>query len=71
LHEIVAPTLVLTGDKEAPYLGVVSEAIAYAIPNARRVVLNGGGHLINLSRPAEFNAAIINYLNAVDRPQNP
>jgi pimeloyl-ACP methyl ester carboxylesterase len=71
LREITLPTLVLTGDREAPYLRVMSEAIAYAIPNSTRVVLTGGGHLINLSRPAEFNAAVLNYLNAVDRSQNP
>lgn len=71
LHEIKAPTLVLTGDREAPYLRVQSDAIAYAIPNSSRVVLSGGGHLINLGRPAEFNAAVINYLSTFDRAQTP
>lgn len=69
LHEITAPTLVLTGDREAPYFMVMADAIAYAIPKAKRLVLSGGGHLINLSRPAEFNAAVVNYLTTLDRPQ--
>lgn len=62
LREIAVPTLVITGDRESPYLHIMSEVIAYAIPNATRVVLVGGGHLINLSRPREFNAAILGYL---------
>jgi 3-oxoadipate enol-lactonase len=71
LLEITAPTLVLTGDREAPYLRVMADAIAYAIPNSTRIVLGGGGHLINLSRPAEFNTAVLNYLTSLDRPKNP
>lgn len=69
LREITVPTLVLTADREMPYLRVVSEALAYAIPNATRLVLGGGGHLINMSRPVEFNTAVLNYLAALDRPQ--
>lgn len=67
LHEIIAPTLVLTGEREAPYLKVMAEALAYAIPNTTRLVVPGGGHLINMSQPAAFNAAILNYLAGLDR----
>ena len=67
LHEIKSPTLVVTGDKEAPYLKVFAETIAYAIPNATRLVLPGGGHLINMSRPVAFNAAVLDFLAGLDR----
>jgi pimeloyl-ACP methyl ester carboxylesterase len=66
LSSIQAPTLVLTGDAEIPYLRVVAEALAYAIPNARRVVIPGGGHMVSLSQPAAFNAAVLDFLASVE-----
>jgi 2-succinyl-6-hydroxy-2,4-cyclohexadiene-1-carboxylate synthase len=67
LREIQAPTLVLVGDKELPYLKVVAEALGYGIPNATKVVIPGGGHLINLSQRAAFNQAVLGFLATHDR----
>ncbi|MDQ3998226.1 MAG: alpha/beta hydrolase [Gemmatimonadota bacterium] len=68
LREIRVPTLVLTGDREMPYIKVVAEALAYGIPNAKRVTVRGGGHLINASQPAAFNDAVLRFLASVRRP---
>jgi 3-oxoadipate enol-lactonase len=62
LERVAAPVLVLTGEDETPYFRIVADALAYAIPGARRAVIPGGGHLINLIEPARYNEAVIAFL---------
>jgi pimeloyl-ACP methyl ester carboxylesterase len=58
LPRIAVPTLLLWGefDRRSP-LSVARE-FERAIPRARLVVIPGAGHMSNLERPEEFNAAI-------------
>ena len=65
LTEISVPTLVITGDLEMPYFQIVSDALAYGISNAERVVVNGGGHSVMLQQPERFNAEINRFLAKV------
>lgn len=65
LATIQAPTLVLTGDAEIPYFKIVADALAYAMPNARRLVVPGGGHLVNLIAPDRYNEAVLEFLRAL------
>ena len=67
LSLISAPTLVLIGKTEVPYLQIVAHALAYYIPNARLIAVPGGGHLINLIDPEAYNATVLEFLAEVDR----
>ena len=64
LKEIAVPTLVLSGsrDKNAP--APMMAKMAGYIPSATYVELEGAGHLVNLERPAAFNAALDCFLKA-------
>jgi 3-oxoadipate enol-lactonase len=64
LKHIAVPTLVLSGsrDKNAP--APMMAKMASYIPSANYVELQGAGHLVNLERPAEFNAALDHFLKA-------
>ena len=64
LANITAPALVLTGDEEIPYLRIVADALAYVLPNARRIVIRGGGHLVNLSAPERYTSAVLEFLRS-------
>ena len=59
---VAAPTLVITGteDKLAP--PSFAEQIASKVPNSKLVILEGAGHLSNIEQPAEFNAAVMDFL---------
>ena len=65
LSEIAVPTLVITGEMEMMYFQIVSDALAYGIPNAERVVVQGGGHVVMLQQPENFNSEITDFLAAV------
>jgi 3-oxoadipate enol-lactonase len=64
LGDIAVPTLVLSGsrDKNAP--APMMAKMASYIPTAEYVELEGAGHLVNLERPAAFNAALDRFLKA-------
>lgn len=64
LPKITMPTLVLIGDREVPYLQIVARALAYTIPNATMTIVPGGGHMINVTEPARYNAAVLSFLSS-------
>src|SRR3954451_5083278 len=58
LPGIAVPTLLLWGELDARSPLSVARELARAIPHAELVVIPGAGHMSNLERPEEFNAAI-------------
>ena len=55
---IDVPTLVLVGELDLVTPPDLSNELVDLIPDARMQVIRGAGHLANLERPIEFNAAI-------------
>ncbi|MBN1459956.1 MAG: alpha/beta hydrolase [Armatimonadetes bacterium] len=67
LAKIAAPTLVITGELEMPFFRIVSDALAYGIRGAHRVVVPGGGHSVQLQQPERFNEELRAFLVGVPR----
>jgi non-heme chloroperoxidase len=65
LPRIDVPTLVIHGDADAivPF-EVSGKRSAAAIPGAKLVVIKDGPHGLNSSHPAEFNAALVDFLRS-------
>lgn len=64
LKNIAVPTLVLSGSKDKNAPAPMMAKMATYIPSATYVELEGVGHLVNLERPAAFNAALDSFLKA-------
>ncbi|HTD15127.1 MAG TPA: alpha/beta hydrolase [Chthoniobacterales bacterium] len=64
LNEIKVPTLIITGAAEIPEVQAHAGAIEAGIPGARRIVMDGVGHLLYLEKPAEFAQLAINFVEA-------
>jgi 3-oxoadipate enol-lactonase len=64
LKEIAVPTLVLSGSKDKNAPAPMMAKMAAHIPSATYVKLEGVGHLVNLERPATFNAVLDGFLKA-------
>ena len=64
LKDISVPTLVLSGSKDRNAPAPMMAKMASYIPSATYVELEGAGHLVNLERPSEFNAALDRFLKA-------
>jgi 3-oxoadipate enol-lactonase len=62
LHEIHVPALILVGDADIPDVHAHAGAIEAGIPNARRVVIGGVGHIMYLEKPSEFSRRVISFI---------
>lgn len=62
LREIDVPALVLVGARD-PAFQRASEVMAAKLPRARRVVLEGAGHVANLDRPEAFAHEVLRFLD--------
>ncbi|MBE7519555.1 MAG: alpha/beta fold hydrolase [Thermoflexaceae bacterium] len=61
LPGIAVPTLVLVGANDQPFMAA-ADYMAAKIPGARKGVIAGAGHTINLDQPEAFNAAVEEFL---------
>jgi 3-oxoadipate enol-lactonase len=65
LEEVTAPTLVLVGDADHADVLERAELLATRIPGARKVVLPGVAHMVNLERPEEFLRLVRDFLDGL------
>ncbi len=70
LSEIRAPTLVVVGDLDTSAIRSATDIMAERIPGARKLVLTGCAHLLNMERPEEFNRIVKEFLHDVERPHD-
>jgi len=61
LDQVKVPTLVIVGENDI-YQRDHAEVIAAKVPGARLVVVPGGTHIVNMSSPKEFEAAVRAFL---------
>jgi pimeloyl-ACP methyl ester carboxylesterase len=66
LPSITAPTLVVVGSDDEPFVKG-SHYMAGKIPGATLAVIDGAGHAPPVSHPDEFNAVLRTFLNGVAR----
>ncbi|HEX7337296.1 MAG TPA: alpha/beta hydrolase [Gemmatimonadales bacterium] len=59
------PTLFISGAAEEPYWHMVADSLAQWMPNARKVVIPGGGHGVHFDEPTQFNAALLAFLREI------
>ena len=62
LGEIRAPTLAIIGERDLPDFHAIAGMIEGAVAGARRVVLAGVGHMVNMEAPERFNALALDFL---------
>ena len=71
VHQIKAPTLVVTGSEDRIVLPGSSKALAEKIPNSRLVEIQGTGHLSFIEMAEEFNEIVISFLREIDLEGKP
>jgi pimeloyl-ACP methyl ester carboxylesterase len=68
LAVIQSPTLVITGSNELLWLRRVADRIARNIYGARRRVIRGGGHFVNMTHIGDYNRCVVEFLVNTTRP---
>lgn len=64
LPDIKAPSIVVVGENDTPFLAA-SDYMAAKIPNASKAVIPNAGHAANIDNPADFNKAITDFLSGL------
>lgn len=70
LAQITAPTVVITGSKETLWLRRVADFTARHIYGARRRVIRGGRHFVNMTHSGDYNRCIVDFLDRTTTPWN-
>ena len=66
LNEISAPTLIVTGDLDDPYILMSAEVMEREISNSKTVVLKDTAHLPSMEKPDEFNRHLLDFINSIN-----
>jgi pimeloyl-ACP methyl ester carboxylesterase len=65
--EIQTPTLILAGEHDIPACLEVTDLLDESVPDSRKVIMQGTGHLLQIEKPDEFNQHLIEFLDTVSR----
>ncbi len=57
------PTLVVTGERAAPYFSAIADAVAGCVKGAVRETIPGAGHVVQRESPDAFNAVLVGFLS--------
>jgi len=64
LAEIRVPTLIVVGDADVPDILACATVLEEGIAGARKVVLPGTAHMLNMEQPDAFNRTVLDFLRA-------
>lgn len=62
LGEIEAPTLVVVGEEDVPYMHAIADRLVHEIPGARRATIAETAHVPSIERPQEFDELVLPFL---------
>ena len=62
LGDILAPTLIIVGDRDAPSIMINAQLIESKIPGARKVVITNVSHHLNMEKAKEYNRLVKSFL---------
>ena len=67
LAELRVPTLVIGGESDAPDARANYDRWATGIRAAKKAIIAGAAHLVNIDRPLEFNRIVLDFLGALEK----
>ena len=62
LSNIRVPTLLIIGDRDVPAQILMVDNIHTHIPGSKKVLIQGADHIVNMSKPDEFNRTVLEFL---------
>jgi pimeloyl-ACP methyl ester carboxylesterase len=64
LGRIELPALVVVGEQDEAYLRA-AEVMAARLPQARRAVIPGAGHVVTIEQPEALNRVLLDFLRGL------
>lgn len=66
LAEVRVPTLLLSGSLDDQAFRELGDRMAHEMPNAERLLIDGGSHSVHMELPDEFNAAVTAFIRRAE-----
>jgi pimeloyl-ACP methyl ester carboxylesterase len=66
LDEIQAPTLAVVGDLDMPGILAIVDLVIANVSGAKKVIIPGAAHMVNMEKPEEFNRIVLDFLENLD-----
>jgi pimeloyl-ACP methyl ester carboxylesterase len=66
LGEVRAPTLIIDADLDVSDIHNIADKLAREIPGARKEMVQGAGHIVNMEKPDDFNRLTLEFLRNVN-----
>jgi pimeloyl-ACP methyl ester carboxylesterase len=67
LAEIRVPALAIRATLDMPIIIAIVDIYERDIPDCRVVVIEDAAHAVNMEKPAEFNRAVLSFLEGIER----
>ncbi|MGH7678236.1 MAG: alpha/beta fold hydrolase [Gemmatimonadaceae bacterium] len=67
VNAVRVPTLLVHGDHELAWFRQFNDTLQARLPNARRAVIENGGHGAHFAHPDRFNRAVLDFLQNLPR----
>ncbi len=64
LSEIRVLTLFIVGDRDVQGMQIIVDRLSSMVKGSKKVVIHGGDHITNMSKPQEFNHTVLEFLGA-------
>jgi 3-oxoadipate enol-lactonase len=65
LSEIQVPTLIIVGDEDVRQILQIADVLEKGIAGAKKVVIPGTAHHLNMEKPEEFNSVVLDFLGSL------
>jgi 3-oxoadipate enol-lactonase len=62
LNEIHVPTLIIFGDQDVRDILIIADILESGIAGAKKVIIPGTAHHLNMEKPQEFNQLVLDFL---------
>ncbi len=60
------PTLVIVGSLDNPDIHRIVDRLVRDVPGARRILIEGAGHMVNMEEPARFSEIVLGFFPGLD-----
>ncbi|HEY6358593.1 MAG TPA: alpha/beta hydrolase, partial [Vicinamibacterales bacterium] len=58
---------IIVGGDDMEFFHINADVLAFEIAGSQKVVIPGGGHLVNMIEPERYNAEVLRFLRSVAR----
>lgn len=61
------PLIIIVGKRDVEEIHAVANLLASSVSGARKVIIPGAGHIVNMENPLEFNEVVLGFIKSIQK----